>query len=141
MNWISLIKPELLILMPVLYIVGNIVKSSPAKNWMIPFILWGISVLLTVAYIFATEAIDAIHFFIGFVQGTFLTFATVGTNEVIKQAAISKAVVANKDNAGDKTAADEPVDNPVVKPAVDESVKPAADKAEQEKQTKRQKRS
>jgi hypothetical protein len=97
MNWINLIKPEMLVLMPVLYIIGNLIKSSPAKNWMIPFILWGISVVITVAYIFATEDIDAIHFFIGFVQGTLLTFATVGTNEVIKQAAISKAIVGKED--------------------------------------------
>lgn len=49
------IKPELLVLVGVLYITGNILKRShEAPDWLIPAILGGFSVLLSLAWVVST---------------------------------------------------------------------------------------
>ncbi len=50
----NLIKPELLILVPILIFLGSIIKKTVIKNKYIPFILTGISVALATIYVVAT---------------------------------------------------------------------------------------
>ena len=50
------IKPELLILIPVLYIVGVALKKSQIKDVWIPWILGAVSVALSLVYIGATTS-------------------------------------------------------------------------------------
>ena len=59
MNYQDYIKPELLILIPVLYIMGLIVKSTEAiKNKYIPAILGLAGIALASLYVIATEGLD-----------------------------------------------------------------------------------
>lgn len=91
---LTYIKPELMFLLPVLYVVAEIIKRTPLKNWLIPFILWGVSVILTVAYLLCGE-VSLENFLAGLIQGTLLAMATVGTNQLLKQATEKRA----EDNA------------------------------------------
>lgn len=82
---ITAIKPELLIMVPVLYSIGEAVKRTNIKNWRIPFILWGVSIVLTTLYLLLSHNFGD-SLVLGIVQGTFIAFSTVGTNQVYKQA-------------------------------------------------------
>lgn len=88
------IKPELLFLLPVLYVIAEIIKRTPVKNWLIPFILWGVSVALVTAYLFC-QAITLENFLAGLIQGTLIAMTTVGSNQLLKQATEKRA----EDNA------------------------------------------
>ncbi len=79
------IEPSLLFLLPILYTIGELLKRTPVKNWMIPFILWGVSVFIVTIYLFSHE-ISAQNIFVGFIQGTILAMTTVGGNQFYKQA-------------------------------------------------------
>ena len=48
------IKPELLILVPVLYLIGVALKKSELKDKFIPFILGAVGVLLATIYVLAS---------------------------------------------------------------------------------------
>ncbi|NLK17420.1 MAG: hypothetical protein GX304_02700 [Clostridiales bacterium] len=79
------IEPSLLFLLPILYAIGEMIKRTPIKNWMIPFILWGASVFIVTVYLFSQE-ISVQNIFVGFIQGTILAMTTVGGNQFYKQA-------------------------------------------------------
>ena len=79
------IKPELLFLLPVLYVIAEIIKRTPLKNWLIPFILWGISVAMVVIYLF-TEEISLENLPSGVIQGTIIAMTTIGGNQLFRQA-------------------------------------------------------
>jgi hypothetical protein len=79
------IKPELLFLLPVLYVIAEIIKRTPLKNWLIPFILWGISVAMVVIYLF-TEEISLENLLSGVIQGTIIAMTTIGGNQLFRQA-------------------------------------------------------
>ena len=51
------IKPELLILIPVLYLIGIGMKKSEVKDKFIPLLLGIIAVILSGLYVFATSEI------------------------------------------------------------------------------------
>lgn len=84
------IKPELMVLVPVLYLVGMMIKKSEIANKWIPFILGGISVVLTLLYLasqstdFSLQAILSL-IFTGITQGILLAGASVYVNQLIKQ--------------------------------------------------------
>ena len=52
------IKPELLILIPVLYVVGIGLKKSKLSDTLIPLILGGIAIVLSSAWVIATSDIS-----------------------------------------------------------------------------------
>jgi hypothetical protein len=79
------INPVLMTLLPILYTIAELLKKTPVKNWMIPFILWGVSIVLTIIFLFIQE-ISADNVFIGIIQGTLIAMMTVGGNQFIKQA-------------------------------------------------------
>lgn len=85
------INPNLLILVPVLYIVGMAVRSSlNIDNKHIPLILGIISVVLCLSYLFATtevaEAADVFSLiFAGVTQGILIAGTSVYANQLYKQ--------------------------------------------------------
>lgn len=91
MDFESYIKPELLILIPVLYLIGAGIKKSKIENKHIPWILGVVSVFLAGLYIFASETITgtqgvAIAVFTAITQGILCAGASVYVNQLIKQA-------------------------------------------------------
>lgn len=84
------IKPELLSLIPALYLFGMALKNSSVANNRIPLILGTISVVLSLMFILATTAImgwqDALlAVFSGVTQGILCAGTSVYINQVIKQ--------------------------------------------------------
>ena len=56
MEYLQFIKPELLILIPVLYFIGMWLKNSKkVLDWTIPFVLSGLGIVLTLAYLLSVE--------------------------------------------------------------------------------------
>lgn len=85
------IRPELLVLIPVLYIIGvGFKKTSMLKDNLIPIALGVISILLTSLYIFATTDIAGakdivMAIFTALTQGVLLAGASVYANQIYKQ--------------------------------------------------------
>ena len=91
MNWQEFIKPELLVLIPVLYFIGKGIKKSPIKDNFIPILLGGTGILLSAIYLFAAEAVigsQAVFtaIFTSVTQGILCAAAAVYTDQIIKQA-------------------------------------------------------
>lgn len=85
------IKPELLVLIPVLYIVGRgFKKTSLIKDKFIPLLLGSISILLAGLYTFATSDVNGIKeitmaIFTAITQGILIAGASVYANQIYKQ--------------------------------------------------------
>ena len=91
MDFLQYIKPELLILIPVLFLIGIAIKKSTIKDTLIPLILGAVGVLLSGLYVFATSEIEgaqavATAIFTAFTQGVLVAGASVYTDQIIKQA-------------------------------------------------------
>lgn len=91
MNFEEFIKPELLILIPVLYLIGTgIKKSKKISDSFIPIILGGIGVLLSALWVFAMSDVSngkeiAVAIFTAVTQGILIAGASVYSNQLIKQ--------------------------------------------------------
>lgn len=80
------IKPELLILVPVLYILGEIMKNTEkVKDNYIPAILGAAGILLAFIYVTATEGIALIGVFTAITQGILVAGAAVYADQIVKQ--------------------------------------------------------
>ena len=84
------IKPELLVLIPVLYLIGAAIKKSNIADKFIPWILGGISIVLSALWILATNfpataADAALAVFTAFTQGVLIAGASVYVNQLAKQ--------------------------------------------------------
>ena len=84
------VKPELLILIPVLYIIGVGLKNSKFKDNFIPVILGIVGILLSTIYVFATGEISGIKevlmgIFISLTQGILVAGCSVYFNQIYKQ--------------------------------------------------------
>ena len=79
MDIIKYISDEALILIPVLYVVGMMLKNTPkVKDWLIPYILLVIGILGAISILgLSVKSV---------IQGILVTGATVYTNQLIKQA-------------------------------------------------------
>lgn len=91
MNYQEFIKPELLILIPVLYFIGMGVKRSVISNTLIPLILGITGIFLSGIYLFAAEPISGSQavftaIFTAITQGVLCAAAAVYTNQILKQA-------------------------------------------------------
>jgi len=96
------IRPELLVLVPVLYLIGMGIKKSKINDKWIPLLLGGCGITLASAYIFAMSPILAyadILFaaFSAITQGILCAGASVYANQIIKQAQKDK----NNDEKGE----------------------------------------
>lgn len=90
MEFQSYIKGELLILIPVLYLIGAMLKKSRLKNKFIPFTLGIIGVALSCVYVISAEDISGIKeiasaFFTAVTQGILTAGATVYVNQLYLQ--------------------------------------------------------
>jgi hypothetical protein len=84
------IKPELLVLIPVLYLFGVALKKSQISDKHIPWVLGVVSVVLSSIFIAATSDINGykevlMAIFSGLTQGILCAGASVYVNQVIKQ--------------------------------------------------------
>ena len=84
------IKPELLVLIPVLYLCGIALKKSQMPDKSIPMILGAVSVALSFLFIGATSVIGGwqealMAIFSGITQGVLCAGASVYVNQLIKQ--------------------------------------------------------
>lgn len=86
MNFADYIKPELLILVPVLYVLGAIIKDSETiEDRFIPAILGAVGVFLSLLYVIGSAGISTVGIFTGLTQGILVAGAAVYTNEIITQ--------------------------------------------------------
>lgn len=80
------IKPELLILVPVIYIIGMTIKNTELiKDKYIPLILGLTGILLSTLYVLATEGLSLMGAFTAITQGILVTGVAVYVNQLIKQ--------------------------------------------------------
>lgn len=86
MTFVEYIRPELLILVPVLYVLGAIIKDSATiQNRWIPAILGGVGIALSLLYVLGTGDFSATGVFTAITQGILVAGAAVYTNELIVQ--------------------------------------------------------
>jgi hypothetical protein len=87
MNFNELIKPELLILIPVLYGLGMFLKASTVNDKFIPLILLAISITLSVCYVsfVMLEGFNASTIIVAIIQGILIASTVVFGNQLIKQ--------------------------------------------------------
>lgn len=91
MDFNEFIKPELLMIIPVLYLVGAAIKKSSVDSKHIPWILGVAGVVLATIYIFAAEPITGTQaiftaVFTAITQGILCAGASVYVNQIYKQA-------------------------------------------------------
>lgn len=77
MDFMNFILDQALILIPVLYLIGNFLKSSNVADKYIPVTLLVVGVILAMLMIGFT--VD------GFIQGVLVAGAAVFTNQLVKQ--------------------------------------------------------
>ena len=92
MDWniiIEYVRPELLILIPFIWILGLFLKKTPQwrMDWLIPFILLVISIVFAVLWIavYLGEGFVGPVILYGIVQGVIIAGLAVFGNEIIKQ--------------------------------------------------------
>ncbi len=90
MNYQDYIKPELLVLIPVIYLIGIGLKKSKLTDKWIPLILGGASVLLCALWVLATSEIGGLRdlataLFTSITQGVLLAGTSVYANQLYVQ--------------------------------------------------------
>lgn len=90
MSFNDFIKPELIIMIPVMYLIGIAVKKSPIRDFLIPFILGGVSILIATLYVLASTAITGwqdglMALFVAVTQGILAAGTSVYANQLFKQ--------------------------------------------------------
>ena len=87
MDFQTYIKPELLVLIPVLYIIGMMMKKTrKISNRYIPVMLGCVGVVLAMIWTIGTEVFSMVGLFTGFTQGVLVAGAAVYADQIIKQA-------------------------------------------------------
>lgn len=90
-NMMEYIKPELLVLLPVLYFIGTGIKNSEGiKDKFIPLLLGAIGIVLSAVWVLATTTIGGYQdmlmaFFTAATQGILAAGMSVYINQLIKQ--------------------------------------------------------
>lgn len=92
MDWtkvVEFIRPELFVLVIFLWCLGLFLKKAPwfKDDWMIPFILLGVSLIITIVYmaIVVGEGFNAVVVVTGIIQAVLIAAVSVFGNELIKQ--------------------------------------------------------
>ena len=87
MDFQTYIKPELLNVSVVLYIIGLIIThTEKVENKYIPAILGVVGIMLCVLYVVAVEGVSTMGLFTSITQGVLVAGVAVYTNQLIKQA-------------------------------------------------------
>lgn len=91
MEFQEYIKPELLVLIPVLYLIGAAIKKSNLSDNLIPVILGVSSIVLCGIWVLSTAQLGtrqevATAVFTAITQGILIAGASVYFNQLIKQA-------------------------------------------------------
>ena len=82
MDFTSYLIDKMLVLVPVLYIIGMMIKSTPkVKDWLIPWIILGLGLIGAVG-IGITAGIPIVN---AIIQGILVAGVTVFTNQLIMQ--------------------------------------------------------
>ena len=85
-NLQNYIKPELLILVPVLYVVAMIIKNTEViKDKFIPAILGVLGIVLSTLYVVASEGLSLMGVFTAITQGVLVAGACVYANQILVQ--------------------------------------------------------
>lgn len=80
------ITPELLILVPCLYVMGLMIKDIDfIENRYIPLILTGVSLVLTSLYVLGVGGLSAINIFSSVVQSILCVACAVYADQIKKQ--------------------------------------------------------
>ncbi len=87
---LEFVKPELLVLIPVLYLLGEGLKNSAVKNKYIPLLVGAAGILLSLIYVLSTEEIGGVWqgagcIFTAVTQGILAAGGSVYCNQIIKQ--------------------------------------------------------
>lgn len=87
---VEYIKPELLILIPAMNILGYIIKKSEITDKYIPLILMSVSILLSMIYLLSTSDLSTVQavvyaVFAAVTQGILASGTAVGANQLVKQ--------------------------------------------------------
>lgn len=90
MNFQEYIKPELLVLIPVLYLIGKGIKHMEIKDKYIPAILGAVAVALSVVWVLASADLGTaqnvlLAVFTAITQGILTAGAAVYGNELFQQ--------------------------------------------------------
>ena len=90
MDFQEYIRPELLVLIPVLYLIGMGLKKSTMSDKCIPAVLGIVSVVLAGLYLLATGSFAgwqdiAVALFTAITQGVLIAGASVYVNQIVKQ--------------------------------------------------------
>lgn len=91
-NIIEFVKPELTIVVVVLWILGYFLKNAKTvKDNLIPFVLLAVGIVVAALWVFATSALGtpqdfALALFAAITQGVTVTGVAVLGNQLIKQA-------------------------------------------------------
>ena len=82
------ISPELLVLIPVLYIIGiGAKKTTLIPDKFIPIVLGACGIILSCLWVLGTNGISIIGIFTAITQGILVAGASVYINQIIKQTA------------------------------------------------------
>ena len=87
---INYVKPELFVLVPVLYLLGSWLKNSAVKNKYIPLLLGGAGILLSLVYVLSTEQTQGLSqclggIFTAVTQGILAAGGSVYWDQLAKQ--------------------------------------------------------
>ena len=86
MDVMQYIKPELMLVIPICWGVGAALKRTPhIADWTIPYLLLGIGSFISGLYVFAVDGVCPMSAFTAITQGTLLSIASVGGNQLVKQ--------------------------------------------------------
>jgi hypothetical protein len=91
MDYTQYVKAELLVLIPVLIIIGVVLKKAEwIKDKYIPLILTVVSLVMSCLYVLGNEGISTVSVFTAITQGVLCTGGAVLANQYVKQAAKSE---------------------------------------------------
>lgn len=87
MNIIDYIRPELLLIVPVLWVLGKLLKEAAfIRDKFIPLILGGVGILLAVCWVGGSaEPFGVTGFFTAVTQGILCAGVAVYGNQIVKQ--------------------------------------------------------
>lgn len=90
MDYTQYISAELYVLIPILYVIGAVIKNSRINDWKIPFILGCAGILLAGLWIFSANTITCTQqvlsmIFASITQGVLCAAASVYTDNIYRQ--------------------------------------------------------